>query len=296
MSTPETFRVDRRAVQRAFDRASHRRAAAPLVEQVRGELLERVHFFKLEPRVILDLGCGTGAAAAQLRRRFARAQVIALDSAYLMAHAARRGQRFWRRFECVCADASALPLRARSVDLVFSNLMLQWCDDPQALFSEVQRVLRPGGLLLFSTLGPETLQELRTAWMSADTAVSHVSAFADMTGLAQAMSRSGLSEPVMDREVHTTHYPEVRALMSELRALGATHAGADRRRSLTGRARLQAMIEAYEGARSASGIPASWEIIYGTGFAGTTAAEAEHSAGEEFAVSAAKIRTRDRSP
>jgi malonyl-CoA O-methyltransferase len=297
MSGAEPFRLERRAVQRAFNRAAARHAAgAPLQDQVRSELLERLQFFRLEPRVILDLGCGAGAAAAVLRRRFPRARVIAVDSAYLMARAARDSQRFWRRFECVCADGAALPLLARSVDLVFSNLMLQWCDEPATLFAQVQRVLRPGGLLLFTTLGPDTLQELRSAWSRAD-AASHVSAFADMTRLAAAMSHAGLSEPVMDRELRLTHYPQVRDLTQELRTLGATHAAADRRRSLTGRGRLQTMCRAYESLRGAAGIPASWEIIYGSGFAGTPrSAEQSGSSGAEIAVPVGSIGSRTRSP
>jgi malonyl-CoA O-methyltransferase len=286
----DPFRLYRRAVERSFDRASHQRAAAGAWSaKIANELLERLQFFSLEPRVIIDLGCGVGAPAAQLRRRYPRARVVAVDSVFAMAREARRRQRFWRRFDCVCADGRALPLAAQSVDLVYSNLMLQWCDAPEALFAQVQRVLRPGGLMLFSTLGPDTLHELRSAWASADHA-SHVSAFADMPQLAAAMSAAGLSEPVMDREIQQTHYPHVRALMNELRTLGARHAGADRRRTLTGRTRLQNMIDAYEAARSSSGIPASWEIIYGAGFAGI--ARSDGTGGGEFAVPLHAVRSR----
>ncbi len=297
MSGNEPFRLDRRAVQRSFNRASgHALPAAHLQHRVGEELLERLDFFRLEPRLILDLGCGAGAAAMQLRRRFPRARVLGIDSAWRMAREARRRQRLWRRFECICADARALPLAAHTVDLLFSNLMLQWCDDPGAVFAEAQRVLRPGGLMLFSTLGPETLQELRTAWASADTA-SHVSAFADLTRLAAAMSGSGLSEPVVDRELRLTHYPDVRALMNELRTLGARHAAADRRRSLTGPGRLRAMLAAYESARTAAGIPASWEIIYGAAFAGAARPDRAggHEAGE-YAVPLGAVRRRGPSP
>jgi malonyl-CoA O-methyltransferase len=250
-------------------------------------MLERLQFFRLEPRAILDLGCAVGTSAGQLRRRFPRARVIAMDSAYLMTRQARRHQRFWRRFECVCADGRALPLAAQSVDLVFSNLMLHWSDDPAAVFSETQRVLRPGGLMLFSTCGPDTLHELRAAWACADTG-SHVSAFADMTQLAAAMSHSGFSEPVMDREMHLAHYPDVRALMNDLRALGARHAAADRRRTLTGRNRLQAMLSAYEQARTGAGMPATWEILYGAGFAGASRDRAGPD--REFTVPFSAIR------
>ena len=129
------------------------------------------------------------------------------------------------------------------------------------------------------------------AWARADTA-SHVSAFADMTQLAAAMSHSGLSEPVMDREMHLAHYPEVPALMNELRTLGAQHAAADRRRTLTGRRRLQAMLNAYEQARTGAGIPASWEIIYGAGFAGAPRSDrAAQRGGGEFVLPISAIRS-----
>lgn len=292
MSSIAPFRLDRRAVERSFGQASGcYAAAAHRPVRVGGELLERLQFFDLQPRVILDLGCAVGSAARQLRKRFPRARVIALDLAYLMAREARRRQRFWRRFDCVCADARALPLAAHSVDLVFSNLMLHWCDDPAALFSQVQAALRPGGLMLFSTFGPDTLRELRAAWACADTA-SHVSAFADMTQLAAAMTHCGLSEPVMDRELELAHYPDARALMNELRTLGARHAASDRRRTLTGRGRLQAMLNAYEQARTGAGLPASWEIIYGAGFAGAPRSDgaATLSPGE-FTVPISAIRS-----
>jgi malonyl-CoA O-methyltransferase len=289
------FRLDGHAVRRSFDLASgHDAAPMPLQTRIGNELLERLQYFRLEPRVIADVGCGVGGAARQLRRRYPRARVIAIDSAYLMARQARRRQRFWRRFDCICADGRALPLAPHSVDLVFSNLMLQWCDDPGAFFSQVQRALRPGGLLLYSTLGPETLSELRSAWASADSA-SHVSAFADMTQLAGAMSHSGLSEPVMDREVQVLHYPDVQALMSELHAGGARHAASDRRRSLTGRGRLQKMLSAYEEYRADLGIPARWEILYGAAFAGSVSPEAAAPAiSGEYVVSAGTVRLRDR--
>jgi malonyl-CoA O-methyltransferase len=296
MSEVRPFRRNREGAAHSFEVATVAGTAAPPWQAaVRGELLERLQFFHLEPRVILDLGCGVGTAAEQLRRSFPRARVLAMDYAHVMAREARRRQRFWRRFECVCADARALPLAAHSVDLVFSNLMLPWCEDPTVVFTQVQRALRPGGLMLYSTLGPDTLQELRTAWSRADSA-PHVGPFADMTGLAAGMSHAGLSEPVMDRERRIVHYPDVRALIVELRAMGAGRAAADRRRQLTGRARWQAMLDAYEATRTGSGLPVSWEIIYGAGFATTTRSDPARDPGVvEFAVPVGAVRSRDRS-
>ena len=158
-------------------------SASQAASIARAELLERLQYFKLEPRVIVDLGCGTGASAAALRRRFPRARVIAVDVDLAMTQQSQRGQRFWRRFDCVCADARTLPFAAQSVDLVFSNLLLQHCDDPPRVFAEVQRTLRPTGLLLFATLGPGSAPHLP-----------------DMQRLGAALGAAGLAEPVMDRE------------------------------------------------------------------------------------------------
>ncbi|MGH8254374.1 MAG: methyltransferase domain-containing protein [Steroidobacteraceae bacterium] len=158
-------------------------SAARSASLARDELLERLQYFKLEPRDIVDLGCGSGESAAALRRRFPRARVIAVDIDFALTQQARRAQRFWRRFDCVCADARALPFAAQSVDLVFSNLVLPHCDDPARLFGEVQRTLRPNGLLLFATLGPGSAPQLP-----------------DMPQLGAALGAAGLAEPVMDRE------------------------------------------------------------------------------------------------
>jgi len=296
VTTAGEFRLDRAAVLRAFGRASAQyHGAAQLQAVVGAELLERLQYFPLEPRVIVDLGAGTGRGAAALRARFPRARVIALDPVYAMLREARRRQRFWRRYDCLCADGCAMPLAAQSVDLVYCNLMLQWCASPVALFQELQRVLRPGGLLLFSSFGPATLQELRGAWASVD-ADSHVSAFTDMPQLGEALTKAGLAEPVMDREVQVRHYADVYALMKELRAIGASHAASDRRRSLTGRHRMQAMASAYESLREARGLPASWEIICGAAFAGQAQPVPAHAvpAGRETAISISAVRRHPR--
>jgi len=266
MSSAPPRRFDRAAVAASFDHASVAYdAAAALQAEVRAELLARLDYFRLQPATVLDLGAGTGAASGVLARRFRRARVIALDLAPGMLRIARRRQWPWRRFERICADAEALPLRDASVDLVFSNLMLQWCDDPLLAFAECARVLKPGGLLLFSTFGPDTLTELRAAWAQVDDR-RHVSEFPGMPELAAALQQAGLAEPVLDAERHVRHYPDVRALMRELKTIGAHNAARDRARGLTGRGQLAGMIAAYERGRDARGVPATWEVLYGAAF------------------------------
>ena len=144
--------------------------------------------------------------------------------------------------------------------MLFSNLCLQWVEDLDALFAGFRRVLKPHGLLLVSTFGPETLWELRDAFAQADEA-PHVSPFADIAGFGDALVRAGFHQPVLDREDERTYYPDLPALMREQRAIGATNALASRRHTLTGRARFAAAANAYEAHREARGLPASWEII-----------------------------------
>ena len=167
---------------------------------------------------------------------------------------------FARKPAQVCADARALPLAEASVDVLFSNLCVQWVEDLDALFAGFRRVLKPNGLLLVSTFGPETLWELRDAFAHAD-AAPHVSPFADIAGFGDALVRAGFRQPVLDREEETTHYPDLPALMRELRAIGATNALASRRHTLTGRSRFATAASAYETHRDAQGLPATWETI-----------------------------------
>jgi len=255
-SEPAAFSLDRQALARSFDQASGGYdAAAKLQRQVRTELLERLQYFALDPNCILDLGAGTCQASLALHRRYPRARVIALDLAPGMLRASPRPGWLRRRFERLCADAYALPLASRSADLIYSNLMLQWCDRPHLVFRELARVLKPGALLVFSSFGPDTLRELRLAWESVDHGI-HVSQFPDMPQLGDAMLHAGLVEPVMD----------VETLMRELKRIGARNAASQRLRSLTGRDRLRRMVASYEQQRTAAGLPATFEVIFGAAF------------------------------
>lgn len=283
-------------MMRAFSRAAPGyEAAARLDRQVRADLLDRLQFFPIEPAQVLDLGAASCESTRQLHQRFPRAQVLAIDIAEAMLRAAPESRWPWQRagFARVCADAAALPLRAQSVDLIFSNLMLQWCDRPQQVFAEFARVLRPGGLLLFSTFGPDTLGELRAAWAAADDR-SHVSLFADMHELGNGLMQAGLAEPVLDVEHHRLHFPDAHALMRELKLLGARNAALDRARGLTGRRRLDRMLTAYEGRREEKGLPATFEVIAAAAFADDGSSHpGRHSHREtgEFAVPVTAIRS-----
>jgi malonyl-CoA O-methyltransferase len=259
----DPFHLDTRRVRRSFGRAARGYdAAAVLQARVRDELLARLDLVKLQPAVVVDLGAGTGHGALALKRRYRSAEVLAVDLSPGMLAEARRRQTLLRRFRRVCADAGALPLREAAADLVFSNLMLQWCNDPDAVFAECRRVLRPGGLLTFTTFGPDTLFELRRAWAAAD-GHAHVSRFLDMHDLGDALVRSGLAEPVMDVERYTLTYDSAAALMRDLKAIGARNANDGRPRGLTGKGALARMTAAYETLRQDGRLPATYEVVYG---------------------------------
>ncbi|HKE94687.1 MAG TPA: malonyl-ACP O-methyltransferase BioC [Povalibacter sp.] len=259
----DEFFLDTRRVRAAFDAAAATfDSAAAVHTEIRARLLERLDLVRIDPAVVVDLGAGTGHATRALQGRYSRAQVIALDVSPAMLHQARRQQRLLRRFQRVAGDAQRLPLRDGSADLVFSNLMLQWCDNPDDVFRETRRVLRTGGLLTFTSLGPDSLRELRAAWTTIDTR-THVHRFIDMHDLGDALLRAGFAEPVMDTERLTVTYAGLDPLLAELRRSGSTNLALGRRRGLTGAAAGKRFRQAYEAARGESAWSLTLEVIYG---------------------------------
>jgi malonyl-CoA O-methyltransferase len=273
MNVHDPFGLDGSGVRAAFDRAGPTyEAAAVLQARVGEELFERLELFDFNPALILDLGAGTGRFSGRLKRRYRRSRVIALDLAPGMLREAARHQRWLRRFDRVCADAAQLPLSSASADVVFSNLMLQWCAPPDGAFAEVRRVLKPQGFFTFSTLGPDTLMELRDAWGEVD-ARTHVNRFLDMHDVGDALMRAGFTEPVLDVERLTVTYVDVGSLMRDLKSIGARNMTAGRWRALTGKGRLQRVIERYEAYRRDGRLPATYEVIYGAAWASRDSAE-----------------------
>lgn len=259
--------LDARHVRHAFGRAAASyEAHAVLQNEVASRLLERLDGIAMQPVRVLDAGSGPGAGAAALHARFPDADVIALDLALPMLQASARHAGHPPAFVRVGADVQALPLADASIDLVHSNLCLQWCDDPGLALAEFGRVLRPGGLLLFSTFGPGTLHELRSAFAEADSA-PHVSRFIDMHDIGDGLLTSGFRDPVLERDDFTLTYADALALMRELRAIGATNADAKRQRTLTGKAHLQRVVAAYESFRRDGVLPATYEVVYAQAFA-----------------------------
>jgi len=259
--------LDARHVRHAFGRAAATyEAHAVLQAEVGARLLERLDGDALAPARVLDVGSGPGRGTAALCSRFPDAHVVALDLALPMLHAAALHAGDPRGFARVGGDAQALPFADGGFDVVHSNLCLQWCDDPGLAIAEFARVLKPGGLLLFSTFGPATLHELRTAFAAAD-ATPHVGRFVDMHDIGDALLTTGFRDPVLERDDFTLTYADALTLMRELRAIGATNADAKRQRTLTGKAHLKSVVDAYEAFRSEGVLPATYEVVYAQAFA-----------------------------
>lgn len=230
---------------------------------VRNELLARLALLPFAPSVVVDLGAGTGHVAAALRDRWRRARVLAIDRASEQLRVARGQQSWLRRFDLVCADAARLPFREQSVDLVCSNLMLQWVPDLTRLLAEVHRVLRPGGCFMFSTLGAATLEELRGAWAAVD-GNPHLIVFPDLQDLGDALLAAGFADPVIDADRHTLTYADTQALLRDLRELGARAPAVARPAGLSGRGHFARLAAAYERHRRPDGrLPATFEVVYG---------------------------------
>jgi len=263
------FELDKKEVRRAFSKAAaHYDATAVLQREVCVRMLERLEIIKLQPTRILDAGSGTGWGARQLGERYKHADIIPLDIAMGMLEVARGTSSWWQKLftgskqNFICADVEALPLKAQSVEMVWSNLAIQWCNDLPATFVELQRVLKVDGLVMFSTFGPDTLKELRIAFEGVD-GYNHVNRFADMHDIGDMLVAAGFADPVMDMEKITLTYDDVKAVMQDLRDIGAHNATAGRAPGMMGKVKWVRIAQNYETLRRDGKLPTTFEIIYG---------------------------------
>ena len=253
------------AIANSFSRAANTYdQVAKLQREVADRLLARTEYIRMQPKVIVDLGAGTGYCSDKLQQRFKRATILAIDMAegMLMQHKPL-GLLARKKKKRLCADAERLPLASQSVDFVFSNLMLHWCPSLPDCIAEIQRILKPGGVLLFSTLGPDTLKELRQSFASIDQH-PHVNEFIDLHDIGDTLLSAHLSQPVMDMDMLTLTYDHAKAVMRDLNQLGASNLHSQRQTTLMGKQRFAKVIETYEQYRLPNGkLPASYEVIYG---------------------------------
>ncbi|MDQ2076323.1 malonyl-ACP O-methyltransferase BioC [Marinimicrobium sp. ABcell2] len=267
--------LDKRRVANSFSRAaSSYDRVARLQRAVSERLLELLPKSAVEATRILDLGCGTGYITERLAQNRPGAQVLGLDLAEGMLHFAR-GQRSMPA-QWLCADAEALPLAPDSLDLVYSSLSIQWCEQVSGLFNELQRVIMPGGTLAFSTLGPGTLRELKQAWQAVDGYV-HVNRFLPMEDLEAALTAAGFVDIQWHREERVLHYAQLGDLTRELKALGAHNVNRGGPEGLTGRHKIAALKEAYELFRVDGQLPASYDVYYCQAVAGQLTEDTPHA-------------------
>ena len=259
--------IDRLAMRAAFEKAAHSYdASAVLQQEVANRLVERMDFMSMKPISILDAGAGTGFVSQLMATRFPKAKITALDLAHNMLKQSKSKrtfkQRWNKQFQYVNAEVENLPFADASVELIISGLTLQWCQDLPKVFKECKRVLAPGGLLLFSSFGPDTLKELRQSWAEVDD-LAHVNAFADMHDVGDALMQSGFLDPVMDMEMLTVTYKDVKTVMRDLKQIGAHNVMQGRSHNITGKNKLQKMIQSYEQFRVDGLLPVTHEIVYG---------------------------------
>ena len=258
---PPGFAIDARTARRRFDRAATSYAQASRLEaEIGTRMLERLDYVRLAPKRVLDAGSGPARDARALAKRYRRADVLALDFSQPMLHAGRPRFRFFerRRPKPVCADFARLPLANATLGLVWSNMALHWAAEPLAALREFHRVLATEGLLMFSTLGPDTLGELRSA-----AGAARVHSFADMHDLGDMLVAAGFAEPVMDMERVSIVYADGEALLHDLRASGQTCALAGRARGLSGRRFRAALAQNLAAQRRDGKLPVSYEVLYG---------------------------------
>ncbi len=242
-----------------------------LQREIGDRLFERLDYVKVAPQRVVDIGSGTGYATEKLLARYPEAAVIALDIAPDMLGVARRKsvspsmfKRLFGRHErrqYVCADAESLPFADETIDLALSNLAMQWTD-PERVAKEVVRALKPAGLFMFTTFGPDTLKELRAAFKTVDDR-PHVNSFIDMHDIGDILVHAGFADPVMDQEIVTLTYTDLKPLLRELKGIGAHNVLPGRASGLMGRQRWQRMVDAYERFRKDGRLPATYEVVYG---------------------------------
>jgi malonyl-CoA O-methyltransferase len=273
-------RANLRAVRLSFQRAADRYdETAFLQQEVARRLDDHLDGVLIEPQRILDAGCGTGFGTSLLRARYPRADVVGLDLAEAMLHQATARQRgsVWEKlrarliskvphFVPLCGDIEHLPLARASLDVVWSSLALQWVGDLQASFKEMHRVLKPGGLFIFASFGPDTLKELRAASAGVD-GHQHVNRFIDMHDVGDALVHAGFSNPVMEMEQITLTYADLPALLRDLKAIGAHTVLEGRREGLMGKSAWRKLLFNYEAFRQADRLPATYEVVYGHAWA-----------------------------
>ncbi|MFT6791339.1 MAG: malonyl-CoA O-methyltransferase [Cellvibrionaceae bacterium] len=230
--------------------------AAAFQRRVGEQLLDDLVAINIEAKRCLDLGCGTGYFHERLQEALGVGDYLGIDIAQGMLSFCRQRHSLT---QLICADAEQLPLMENCQVFIYSNLALQWCENLTQLLSELNRVLQPGGILAFTTLGPQTLHELRQAWQSVDN-LMHVNRFIPQGDWEAAIAKQNFHIVSQRKNIEVLYYPVMANILKELKNLGANHVKEGRRKTLTGRGHWQKLQQGYESFRRGDDYPASYEV------------------------------------
>lgn len=243
--------------------------AAKISHEIGNRLFERLQYLTIQPQYILDLGCGTGVFSKALQKHYPKAHIIGLDIAHAMLMHAKQKQCWYKKWPLVEGDMHRLPFAEGVFDLIFANQILHYTDTSVNTLRELNRVMRPDGCLMFSTLGPDTFRELKQAWKSVDNA-QHIHDFMDMHNLGDYLLAEHFIDPVVDMDYISAHYTSVHLLLDNLRKQGIYNCNPARHKGLTSTRTWNKFLAVMEAHRTHTGkFPLTYEVVYGHAWKGT---------------------------
>lgn len=256
--------VNKNNIADSFSRAAKSYSQHDFLQrEIASRVFERLSLINIKPKNILDLGCGNGASSRELKSTFSASKITAVDIAPGMLEEAKKSQSWFKTIHYQQADIDQLPFENNSFDLLFSNLTIQWLPDLKITFKELNRVLKPGGLLIFSTFGPDTLIELKQSWQQVDDKI-HVNDFLDMHIVGDQVFNANFENVVMDRDVIYLTYKTLHGLMKDLKGIGAHNINENRQKGLTGKHKFKQFQQAYnQFLTKEQHFPATYEVVYG---------------------------------
>lgn len=243
--------------------AKHYDDVSKIQQEIGWRLFERLDIFKMTPHTILDAGCGTGIFARALKERYQEASLFALDFSEPMLQETREKTSQLSSVFPVLGDMEALPFENASFDLIFVNQAIHWSDTLSSLLGEFHRVLKEDGILLFSTLGPDTFLELREAFLKVD-GYEHTNSFYDMHDIGDLLLSKQFEDVVIDMERIEVHYDSPKDILVSLKRQGVRNLSAGRNPGLMKKSALSLFKEAYQAFCLPSlKYPLTYEVIYG---------------------------------
>lgn len=247
-----------RLIRRAFNKAANTYNKFAFVQQeIALRLIDNLNIIDFKPKIIADLGAGTGLLTKLLLSKYPSENIIAIDFA---EETLKLNQRKSKRIKAVCTNSYHLPFKDNSIDFIISNLMLQWCANLDEILIEIHRVLKKNGLFIFSTFGPDTLIELKKSWAEVDNN-KHINDFFDMHTVGNELIKAKYLNPVINRENITLTYDNVIDLLKDIKCIGANTVN-NANKTLTPKFKFNAMLKNYEKFRINNVLPTTYEVIY----------------------------------